>query len=155
MERSDRLSRSTKYILHRRSEVHQLFHFYTDQRDWYTWLEHLRAKAAADEHKIISFLFFFLHIYDDLSSLYSLSAWDVVVRFLFAFLYLHVVRQAICFATSPRSEWMWCILQNPYSELYHIHSDPNDVAKQMAWRTTCKDRKANKKRTTTFQADNK
>ena len=69
MERSDRLSRSTtKYVLHR-SEVHRLFHFYTDQRDWYTWLEHLRAKAAADAHEIISFLYGSLPIYNDLSNL--------------------------------------------------------------------------------------
>ena len=123
MELSDRLSRSTKYILHR-SEVHRLFHFYTDQRDWYTWLEHLRAKAAADAHDIISFLYCFLHIYDDLSNLYLLSAWNVVVRFLFAFLYLHVVNRDIWFATSPPRDILQSecdLLQNPCFEVYHIH----------------------------------
>ena len=97
---------------------------YTKKTDWYTWLKHLRVKAAADAHKIISNIYGPLHIYDDLSNLYLLSAWNVVVLFLFAFLYLHVVNRDIWFATSPPRDILQSecdILQNPCFEVYHIH----------------------------------
>ena len=94
------------------------------QTVWYTWLEHLRPKAAADAHEIICRIYGSLHIYDDLSNLYLLSAWNIVVRFLFAFLYLHVVNQDICFATSLPGNILQSecdILQSPGFEVYHIH----------------------------------
>ena len=63
---------------------------------------------------------------------------NVIVRFLFAFLYLHVVNRDIWFATSPPRDILQSEcdrLQNPGFEVYHIHSEVYYVA--VTWQNRC------------------